>query len=107
MLSQNFTGGQLGGDRGWREKMTDMLGATSVELAAVMKQVSLPLSDVLSWTPGQVLDIGLQPEDPVLLRCAGKDIGAAEVGRRKNGRVALKFTEKLYQEEELTDVLRD
>ncbi|WP_323765180.1 flagellar motor switch protein FliM [Marinovum sp.] len=107
VLSQHFTGGQLGGDSGWRRKMTDMLGSSSIELAAVMQQVTLPLRDVLSWTPGQVLDLGLQADDPVTLRCAGLDIALAEVGRRKNGRVALKFTEKLYQDEELSDVLRD
>lgn len=107
VLSQQFTGGQLGGDSGWRTKMTDMLGATNVELAAVMQQVALPLREVLAWTPGQVLDLGLQADDPVTLRCSGLDIARAEVGRRKNGRVALKFMEKLYQEEELSDVLRD
>ena len=107
VLSQNFTGGQLGGDSGWRQKMTDMLGGTSVELAAVMHQAALPLRDVLAWTPGQVLDLGLQAEDPVTLRCSGLDIARAEVGRRKNGRVALKFTEQLKDEEEMTDVLHD
>ncbi|MGY3439989.1 flagellar motor switch protein FliM [Marinovum sp. KMM 9879] len=107
VLSQNFTGGQLGGDSGWRTKMTDMLGGSSIELAAVMHRLSVPLRDVLAWAPGQVIDLGIAPDDPVTLCCAGKDIARAEVGRRKNGRVALQFSEKLYQEEELSDVLRD
>lgn len=107
LLSQQFTGGQLGGDSGWRSKMTDMLGGTSVDLSAVLAQVSLPMRDVLAWTPGQVLELGLQADDAVTLTCVGKDIAHAEVGHRKNGRMALKVTEKLYQEEELPDVLRD
>ncbi|MBN9887109.1 flagellar motor switch protein FliM [Salipiger abyssi] len=107
VLSQHFTGGQLGGDTGWRLKMTDMLGGTNVAMAAVMCRASIPMRDVLSWVPGQVLDLGMQVDDPVTLCCAGKELARAEVGRRKNGRVALKFMEKLYEEEELPNVLRD
>ncbi|MCR8550514.1 FliM/FliN family flagellar motor switch protein [Salipiger sp. P9] len=107
VLSQHFTGGQLGGDTGWRMKMTDMLGHTSVAMAAVMGQAELPMRDVLAWVPGQVLDLGIQVDDPVTICCAGKEIARAEVGRRKNGRIALKLSEKLYEEEELPNVLRD
>jgi len=108
ILAQNFTGGQLGGDSDWRSDMVDMLESTSVEMAAVMAQATIPMRNVLAWTPGQVLDLGIEIDAPVTLNCAGKDIATAQVGRRKNGRVALQFAEKLYEtEKELTDVLRD
>ena len=107
ILSQQFTGGQLGGDSGWRLKMTDMLGHTNVPMSAVMGQAVLPMRDVLAWAPGQVLDLGIQIDDPVTLCCAGKDIARAEVGHRKNGRIALKLSEKLYEEKDSPDDLRD
>ena len=105
VLTQAFTGGQLGGDTGWRNKMTGMLGHTSVTLNAVMCETTVSLRDVLSWTPGTMLDLGVQADDPVTITCADLAIATAEVGRRRNGHVALKFTEKLYEDEELSHVL--
>ncbi|MEQ5870842.1 FliM/FliN family flagellar motor switch protein [Sagittula sp. NFXS13] len=107
ILSQQFTGGQLGGDSGWRLKMTDMLNLTNVPVTAVLGQSSLSLREVLGWAPGQVLDLGLRVDDPVTLTCAGEKIALAEVGHRKNGRIALKLSDKLYHEEETPDVLPD
>ncbi|ANT63192.1 hypothetical protein AYJ57_22175 (plasmid) [Salipiger sp. CCB-MM3] len=107
VLSQNFTGGQLGGDTGWRLKLTEKLGTTAIPVSAVLGQAVMPLRDVLSWMPGQVLDLGMQVDDPVTISVIGKDIAKAEVGRRKNGKIALKVSDKLYEEEELPDVLLD
>lgn len=107
VLSQAFTGGQLGGDTGWRNKMTGMLGHTSVTLNALMGQTDIPLREVLAWTPGTVLDFGMQEDDPVTITCADMPVAKAEVGRRKNGHVALKFTERLYEEEELAQHVLD
>ena len=105
VLSQNFTGGQLGGDTGWRNKMTGMLGHTQVTLNAVMAETQVALRDVLAWTPGTVLDVGMQVNDPVTITCADLAIARAEVGHRRSGAVALRFDEKLYEEEELSNVL--
>lgn len=107
VLSQNFTGGQLGGDTGWRNKMTGMLGQTSVTLDALMGQAAISMRDVLAWTPGTVLDLGMQEGDPVTVTCAGLPVARAEVGRRKNARMALKFSEKLYEDEELAQHVLD
>lgn len=73
----------------------------------MLGQAVIPLRDVLSWMPGQVLDLGMQVDDPVTISVIGKDIAKAEVGRRKNGKIALKVSDKLYEEEELPDVLLD
>ncbi|SDG92351.1 flagellar motor switch protein FliM [Alloyangia pacifica] len=107
VLSQNFTGGQLGGDTGWRMKLTDKLGTTNIPVAAVLGEARISLREVLSWVPGQVLDLGVQIDDPVTLCVTGKHIARAEVGRRKNGKIALKVSEKLYEEEDLPNVLLD
>ncbi|WP_353475753.1 FliM/FliN family flagellar motor switch protein (plasmid) [Salipiger sp. H15] len=107
VLSQNFTGGQLGGDTGWRMKLTDKLGTTNIPVSAVLGEARITLREVLSWMPGQVLDLGMQVDDPVKISVIGKDIALAEVGRRKNGKIALKISEKLYEEEDLPNVLLD
>lgn len=107
VLSQAFTGGQLGGDTGWRTKMTGMLGHTSVTLDALMGETRVPLREVLAWTPGTVLDFGMQEDDPVTLTCADLPVALAEVGRRKNGRVALQLTERLSEDEELAQHVLD
>ncbi len=107
ILSQQFTGGQLGGDSGWRKKLTEKLGTTNIPVSAVLGETKLSLREVLSWTPGQVLELGMQVDDPVTLSVIGKTIARAEVGRRKNGKIALKVSEKLYEEEELPHVLLD
>ncbi len=104
-LSQAFTGGQLGGDSGWRTKMSTSLEHTNIRVNAVMGETEVSLRDVLSWTPGTTLDFGMQADDPVMVVCAEKHIAMAEVGRRRNGKVALKITEQLYEEEELSNVL--
>ncbi|OWU83204.1 hypothetical protein ATO6_20420 [Oceanicola sp. 22II-s10i] len=105
VLSQNFQGGTLGGDTGWRTKMTGMLETTNVTLNAVMTETEVSLKEVLAWTPGTVLDFGMQAQDPVMLCCSGKAIALAEVGKRRNGRVALKLSEQLIEDEELSHVL--
>ncbi len=105
ILSQNFTGGQLGGDTGWRNKMTGMLEHTSINVTAIMGESTLNMRDVLAWVPGTLLDFGMQAQDDITLACSGKHVAKAEVGRKRNGKVALKLTEKLYDEEELTNVL--
>ena len=107
VLSQQFTGGQLGGDTGWRMKLTEKLGTTNIPVAAVLGETNLSLREVLSWMPGQILDLGMQVDDPVTICVTGKTIARAEVGRRKNGKIALKVSEKLYEEEELPNVLLD
>ncbi|WP_163851566.1 flagellar motor switch protein FliM [Pseudooceanicola aestuarii] len=104
ILSQNFTGGQLGGDTGWRKKMSGMLGDTSVSVLAVMKHLEIPLRHVLEWTPGTVLPLNMDENDPVTLSCTGEHVAMAEVGSRKNGRIALKLTQVLSDEEETADV---
>ncbi|MBP0484597.1 flagellar motor switch protein FliM [Sagittula salina] len=106
-LSQQFTGGQLGGDSGWRSRMTQLLELTNVPVTAVMGEAAVTLRQVLGWAPGQVLDLGLRADDPVTLTCAGQTIARAEVGRRANGHLALKLSEKFHGPEEQSDVHAD
>ena len=49
----------------------------------------------------------MEKEQPVTLVCSGHDMYLAQTGKRKNGRLALKISEQLKDEEEMSNVLPD
>ncbi|EAQ02170.1 Flagellar motor switch protein FliM [Pseudooceanicola batsensis HTCC2597] len=107
MLVQPFHGGSLGGDKSWRKNMTEVISDTDVLVTARLFDTKVPLQEVLEWKRGQVLDLGIEVDQPVSLICSGHEMYMAQTGKRKNGRMALKITEQLKDEEEMTDVLPD
>lgn len=107
MLVQPFHGGSLGGDKSWRRNMTEVITDTEVMVTARLHETRVPLQQVLNWKKGQVLDLGMEKEQPVALVCSGHEMYLAQTGKRKNGRLALKITEQLKDEEEMTNVLPD
>ena len=92
LLAQPALTGQLGGDPGWRAQLEQSLSHAPVTLTAVLHEQALPLSDVLGWTPGQVLDLGIDASHEVTVSSGGRDMFRAAIGRRKNGSVALRVT---------------
>jgi flagellar motor switch protein FliM len=82
-----------------------VISDTEVLVTARLHEVRVPLQDVLEWKKGQVLDLGIDNDQEVALICSGHDMYLAQTGKRKNGRLALKITDQLKDEEEMTDVL--
>jgi len=107
MLVQPFHGGSLGGDKSWRRNMTDVISDTEVMVSAHLHNTQVSLQEVLNWKKGDVLDLGIEQDQPVTLMCSGHEMYTAQTGKRKNGRIALKISEQLKDEEEMTDVLPD
>ena len=107
MLVQPFHGGSLGGDKSWRKNMTEAIVETEVLVTARLHEGSVPLNDVLGWKKGDVLDLGITTDQAVALMCSGHEMYLAQSGKRRNGRIALRVTERLKNEEEMTDVLPD
>lgn len=108
LLAQSFLGGQLGGDSGWRAKMSDAIGEASVVLEAVLREQPVPLNEVLAWQPGSVIDLDISAEDEAVLICAGRPMLRAALGRRRNGAVAMRVTERLIEDdEEMRDAAGD
>lgn len=107
LLVQPFHGGSLGGDKSWRKNMTDVIADTQVEVTARLHQGTVSLSEVLEWKKGDVLDLGILADQEVGLICADHEMYMAQTGKRRNGRLALRVTEQLKDEEEMTDVLPD
>lgn len=106
-LAQPFHGGSLGGDKSWRKNMTEAIAETEVLVTARMHEATVSLSDVLKWKKGDVLDLGITSDQDVALMCSGHEMYLAQTGKRRNGRLALRITEQLKDEEEMTDVLPD
>lgn len=107
MLVQPFHGGALGGDKSWRKNMTEAIADTEVLVTARLHEGTVSLNDVLQWKTGQVLDLGITVDQDVSLICSGHEMYLAQTGKRRNGRLALRITEQLKDEEEMTDVLPD
>jgi flagellar motor switch protein FliM len=107
MLIQPFHGGSLGGDKSWRRSMTEVIEDTDVLVTAVLHEAFVPMQDVLEWKKGQVLDLGIVKDQRVSLNCSGTEMYTAETGKRRNGHLALRITDQLIDEEEMTNVLPD
>ncbi|MAY89058.1 MAG: hypothetical protein CML02_20330 [Pseudooceanicola sp.] len=107
ILAEPFQGGQLGGDSSWRELLTLTLQDTDVTVDAVLHEPHVKLSDVLAWKPGQVIDLGIEQDQEVKVSCSTLDMFSAAVGRRRNGKVALRVTRDFSEKEDLTDVAFD
>ncbi|MGR3464796.1 flagellar motor switch protein FliM [Limimaricola sp.] len=103
LLSQSFPGGEVGGDSGWREALGRSIEGSEARLTAVLHEVRLGLREVLDWTPGQVIDLGIDMEHEATVSCNGRALFRAAMGRRKNGSVALRVTEELGDEKERDD----
>ena len=107
MLVQPFHGGSLGGDKSWRKNMTEAIAETEVMVTARLHDTTVPLKEVLEWKKGDVLDLGITVDQNVALMCSGHEMYLAQTGKRRNGRLALRVTEQLKDEEEMTNVLPD
>ncbi len=94
-FSQPFRGGKIGGKDIWRKAMSNSLQSTDVSLTAVLKDMKVPLHEILSWEQNQVLDIGVDSDHDILVTCNGKQMFSAAMGCRKNGSVALKISRTL------------
>ena len=107
MLVQPFHGGALGGDNSWRQNMTAAIADTEVMVTTRLHETKVSLNDVLKWKRGDVLDLGIETDQPVTLICSGREMYHAQSGKRKNGRIALRISDQLKDDEEMTDVLSD
>ncbi|WP_159966520.1 FliM/FliN family flagellar motor switch protein [Profundibacterium mesophilum] len=98
-LIESFFGAQLGVDTGWRDQLAGSLQGTNVDLTAVLHELQVPLNDVLAWQRGQTIDLGIAGDNLATVTCSGRPMFRAAMGRRRNGSVALRVTEKLEDKE--------
>jgi flagellar motor switch protein FliM len=80
-------------DSAWQGRMESALGETSVTLTALLGRLRVPLNTALGWKRGQVLDLGIGPDDPVEVTASGRRVLHGAIGRRRGGATALRVTD--------------
>lgn len=99
LLSQVFLGGQLGGDKNWRDSLKNLLEDTPVTLDAILTQIEVPMTDMLGWKVGQTLDLGINSDHPPTVTCSGHEMFSTAMGRCRNGSIALRITEETHPQD--------
>jgi flagellar motor switch protein FliM len=83
-LLQMFMGEKFGRDPIWEGHLATEIYAADVEVEAVLHEVHLPLSRVLSLQPGDTVMFDRAPSDPVKLRCGDVELTDAVMGHIGN-----------------------
>jgi flagellar motor switch protein FliM len=79
-MLQMYMGEKFGRDAVWEGHLATEIFAAEVEIAAVMHEVDLPLSRVLSMQPGDTVLFDRSPADPVKLRCGDVELTQGIMG---------------------------
>lgn len=90
LLLQQFMGEKFGRDNIWETHLANELYSTDVELAAVLGEVDMKLSDTINWKKGTTLMLHTTPDDLVTLRCGERDLYIGRMGR-KSGQISIQI----------------
>ncbi len=96
LLLQMFMGEKFGRDSIWENHLATELWFTDVEVDAILDEIYLPLSDVMSWEVGTQIHLQTTPESEIMIRCGSVPLFNASMGRR-SGNVAVRVTERLME----------
>ena len=99
-LAQPFLGGRLGGDSSSRSDMNAQISGTNVTITGMMQEISLPLHEVLNWSVGEVIDLGMTIDTPVFGMVNAQPMFHASFGQRNNGALALRVIRSLLPKTE-------
>jgi flagellar motor switch protein FliM len=94
LLLQQFMGEKFGRDSIWESHLAEELWSTDVDLAVVLDEQVVRLSEVMALVPGSRMLLSCTPGAPVQLRCGGTALFEGKVGRRKN-RIAVRIDREL------------
>jgi flagellar motor switch protein FliM len=90
-LLQMFMGEKFGRDPIWEGHLATEIYAADIEVEAVLHEVRMPLSRLLSMTPGETVMLDRSPNDPITLRCGDVALTEAIMGHIGN-RVSVRAT---------------
>ena len=79
-LLQMFMGETFGRDPIWEGHLATEIHAADVEIEAILHELDLPLSRVLSMQPGDTVMFDRAPSDPIRLRCGDVELTEAVMG---------------------------
>ncbi|CAN0588766.1 unnamed protein product, partial [Ectocarpus sp. 12 AP-2014] len=94
-LAQPFLGGRSPTDSNARKDMNSQILSTTVTITGVLQEVTIPLHEVLEWKPGQVIDLGMTVDTPVVGMVNAQPMFQAAFGQRSNGALALRVIQSL------------
>ncbi|CAN7479428.1 flagellar motor switch protein FliM [Devosia sp. Root413D1] len=83
-LLQMYMGEKFGRDPIWEGHLATEIFAADVEVDAILHEMDLPLSRVLSMQPGDTVMFDRTPSDPIGLRCGNVDLTEAIMGHIGN-----------------------
>lgn len=98
-LAQPFLGGRSTTDSNARKEMNNQISGTTVTITGVLQQVTIPLREVLAWEPGQVIELGMTVDTPVVGMVNAQPMFQAAFGQRGNGALALRVIQSLLPSE--------
>lgn len=102
-LAQPFLGGRSPTDSNARKDMNSQISSTTVTITGVLQEVTIPLHEVLEWKPGQVIDLGMTVDTPVVGMVNAQPMFRAAFGQRSNGALALRVIQSLLPKENQED----
>jgi flagellar motor switch protein FliM len=79
-MLQMYMGEKFGRDPIWEGHLATEIYAADVEISAVMHEMDLPLSRILSMKPGDTVLFDRTPADPVKLRCGDVELTEGIMG---------------------------
>nr|WP_246472774.1 flagellar motor switch protein FliM [Pelagibacterium limicola] len=94
-LLQMYMGEKFGRDPIWEGHLATEIHAADTEISAVLHEMELPLSRILSLSPGDTITFDMTPADPVTLRCGTVDLTKAVMGHIGNN-VSVRVIRPLY-----------
>jgi len=83
-LLQMYMGEKFGRDPIWEGHLATEIFAADIEVDAILHEMNLPLSRVLSMQPGDTVMFDRTPSDPIGLRCGNVDLTEAIMGHIGN-----------------------
>lgn len=83
-LLQMYMGEKFGRDPIWEGHLATEIFAADIEIDAILHEMDLPLSRVLSMQPGDTVMFDRTPSDPIGLRCGDVDLTEAIMGHIGN-----------------------
>lgn len=90
LLLQMFMGEKFGRDSIWETHLASELWQTDVHLSAVLDEIVLPLSEVMSWRVGSRVLLNVAPDETIELRCGDVPMFLGRMGR-KGGNIAVRI----------------
>lgn len=96
------------GDRGedqtvWQDLIGGQIERANLDLEVVMAEESIPIKNIMSWKPGDIINFGIEEDQDATMTCADDPMFKVSIGKRNNGYIAVQITEELSFPKEIQE----